>query len=542
MTPDILELESLLRIPCVDPETGFDISPDGRKVCFSWNKTGNWELYELQIADDLPPRQITFGPGAKFTPNYSPDGKTLAYALDLDGGENYDVILYEFSSQTYTNLTPDTPEAIQPNLSWSPDGKHLALISNRDGEFDVYRLPVRGGAMHRLTDLSQPAWDTAWSPDGRWLAVTVDAVGQEYYTYLVNIEEGQVGAIELNGAPLNARDICWSPGSRKLVFSGDSDGNYNLGIYLLESGRVIWLTTGPGDKTMPDWSLDGRRLVYIHSHREQTWLSLIEIPNNIEVIDESRRGLLSTVRFQVEPGVHYHPHFTPDGSAIICVFDNPRHPDDLWLLTLKEGSFHQLTDSLPAGMTPSEFFMPEAVEYPAADGQMVPALLFRPGLINLPAPAVIVIHGGPSWAFQFLWYPIMQHMASRGWVVLAPNYRGSTGYGKDWQLANRYDLGGVDTRDVTAGVDFLTAQGLADPARVAVSGRSHGGYLTMTCLTNYPHRWVAGSAVVPFLNWFTSHANSRGDLQHWDRENMGDPVTNYELLYERSPFFFLDRI
>jgi dipeptidyl aminopeptidase/acylaminoacyl peptidase len=133
-------------------------------------------------------------------------------------------------------------------------------------------------------------------------------------------------------------------------------------------------------------------------------------------------------------------------------------------------------------------------------------------------------------------------MVSRGWVVLAPNYRGSTGFGREWQLASRFDFGGVDTADVLAGSDFLIDNEIADAKKIAVTGRSWGGYLTMTCLTQYPERWAAGSAVVPFLNWFTGHANSREDLQHWDLENFGEPERDQKLWHDRSPFFFLDRI
>jgi len=209
-----------------------------------------------------------------------------------------------------------------------------------------------------------------------------------------------------------------------------------------------------------------------------------------------------------------------------------------------------LTCSLPDDLSSSAFVMPEHVQYPSLDGREVPALLFRPlsgdeenvSQASPLHPAVVVIHGGPSWLFQYLWYPIFQHMVSRGWVVLAPNYRGSTGYGREWQLANRFDMGRGDTKDLVAGVDYLVQGGLADPERIAVTGRSHGGYLTMSCLTEYPDYWAGGSAVVPFLNWFTSHANSRQDLQHWDIENMGDPKKYYDLWRERSPFFFLDRV
>jgi dipeptidyl aminopeptidase/acylaminoacyl peptidase len=98
----------------------------------------------------------------------------------------------------------------------------------------------------------------------------------------------------------------------------------------------------------------------------------------------------------------------------------------------------------------------------------------------------------------------------------------------------------VDTRDVAAGVQYLLHEGTA--TKVAVTGRSHGGYLAMTCLTQFPELWCAGSAVVPFTNWFKSHDDSREDLQHWNIENMGDPKENYERWYNASPYFFLDKI
>jgi dipeptidyl aminopeptidase/acylaminoacyl peptidase len=136
----------------------------------------------------------------------------------------------------------------------------------------------------------------------------------------------------------------------------------------------------------------------------------------------------------------------------------------------------------------------------------------------------------------------MAHMVSRGWTVLAPNYRGSTGYGHAWQTLNRYDLGGGDADDCAAGAQYLIREGLANPQRIAVTGRSHGGYLTMSCLTRHPTLWAGGAAVVPFLNLFNCHEELREDLKHWDIENMGRPDENYELWRERSPYFFLDQV
>ncbi|HCK65730.1 MAG TPA: hypothetical protein DHW49_05655 [Anaerolineae bacterium] len=103
-------------------------------------------------------------------------------------------------------------------------------------------------------------------------------------------------------------------------------------------------------------------------------------------------------------------------------------------------------------------------------------------------------------------------------------------------------MGGVDTNDCAAGVKYLIENNLADKNKIAVTGRSHGGFLTMCCLTFYPDLFAGGSAVVPFMNWIKSHYESREDLQHWNIENMGDPEENKERWMQLSPYFFLDKV
>jgi dipeptidyl aminopeptidase/acylaminoacyl peptidase len=200
---------------------------------------------------------------------------------------------------------------------------------------------------------------------------------------------------------------------------------------------------------------------------------------------------------------------------------------------MEDSSKTQLTKSIDEEVN---FVQPEEVWYASKDGTQVPSLLYR---AKDSKRAVIDIHGGPNWNLQFSWNPILSYMVSQGWTILAPNYRGSTGYGKKWQNASRYDMGGVDMDDCAAGAKYLMQSGIE---KIAVTGRSHGGYLTMCCLTAYPELFTGGSAVVPFLNWIKSHKNSREDLQHWNIENMGYPEDNEELWIARSPYFFLDKV
>jgi dipeptidyl aminopeptidase/acylaminoacyl peptidase len=524
-----LDLELLLRVPYVDPDLGFDISPSGSKTAFSWNLSGRWEIYILDLVGKTTPQKVTNGEGAKFAPRWSPDGVQLAYILDPDGSENYDIYSINLESGEHRNLTPGTPDAILPGYDWSPDGKSLAFCSNRAGRFDTYLMPAAGGQARKVLDLPHSDDKVHWSPDGRQLAVVAEGAGQDYWIYLVPLDGGKPYPIVIDGKPIPAKDACWSPDSRRLAFSSNLHGNFEIGIYDIDTGSIIRVTDGEGEKESPDWSSRGQ-LSYVISHGPRTEL----------VIQTLQTGEVTIV--QNESGVIYSPKFDPQGEQILFVFDNPHHPDDLWSYSFSDRSFKQITRSLPDTVDRSTLIIPEEIRYPGLDGAEVPALLYRPSIIDELPPAVLYIHGGPNWLTQITWDPLIQHMVSRGWVVLAPNYRGSTGFGREWQLASRFDFGGVDTADVLAGSDFLIDNEIADAKKIAVTGRSWGGYLTMTCLTQYPERWAAGSAVVPFLNWFTGHANSREDLQHWDLENFGEPERDQKLWHDRSPFFFLDRI
>ncbi len=529
MNPPV-ELDLLLRVPYVEPFLGYAISPDGSQLAFSWNPTGRWEIYLLDLVGNSPPTRITQGKGGKFAPHWSPDGSQLVYLVDYDGSEAYDLFLYSLSTQTTINLIPDTPWPLGTVLSWSPDGSSIAFCADMDGCFNVYVLTLADSKIRKVFDHSNPDWEVDWSPDGKWLAVVSSGDGQDYWTHLVSMVGAEVIPLALEGKNICAKGAVWSPDSAQIAFSSNILGDYQIGLFALESRTFFWLTEGHGRKERSAWAPDGSKIAYVVNDGPKTQFFIYHVEDSSHVCYDS------------EPGVIYAPKFTPDSQNIIYIFDNPRNPDDLWKLNLASGEYEQLTHSLPAEICADSLADPHEVEYPGLDGEIVPALLYLPADLAAPFPAVIYVHGGPNWLSQITWDPLVQHMVSRGWAVLAPNYRGSTGYGKEWQLANRFDLGGGDTEDVVAGAYYLIEQGLALEEKIAVTGRSWGGYLTMTCLTQYPDLWAGGSAVVPFLNWFTAHENSREDLQHWDRENFGDPEENYDLWYERSPYFFLDRV
>ena len=533
----MLDLAQLLRVPQVHPQ--FDISPDNIKLAFAWNKTGEWQIYEVVFPSPFGRgrpegsgegeiAQLTYEAGGKFNPRYSRDGTHLAYVLDLDGSESYHLIVFDFATSQHIDLTPNISHALQPNFCWSPNGRQLAFLNDEHGHFSIYVIPASGGDAELILDTGHPAWEVEWSPDGKYLAVCCEMHGQDYGIFIVDLDSREVTELDIN-----ASEPKWSADGTKLIFHSDLNGWFDIAFYDLASREINWLTQSVGDSQSPIFfskSIDqgySSKIAYTQSHGTVNW---------IEILDEG--GKQKT--YQIGRGIHEGIRFTSDIKWMICTFNSPSQPPDLWMIDVEQGTSIQLTNSMPDELSTEEFIMPEDIYYSGMDGVQIPALLFRPQ--QTPAPAIVMIHGGPNWHYSAEWNPLMAHLASRGYVVLAPNYRGSTGYGRDWQYAARYDLGGVDTRDVAASVKYLLREGLAIENKIAVTGRSHGGYLTMTCLTQYPELWCAGSAVVPFMNWIKSHENSRQDLQHWNIENMGDPKENSERWYNASPYFFLDRV
>jgi dipeptidyl aminopeptidase/acylaminoacyl peptidase len=527
----MLNLSQLLRVPHVDSGLRFDLSPDGQRLVFSWNKTGKWELWEMGIGDWVISKLETGLEGAKFAPVFSPDGSKLAYAIDLDGSESYQIVVHDFESGTSTNLTPQIAYAHQPNVTWSPDGKMLAVLSDKHGQFALHLLPVDVDADpgRMIKNVFRPCWDAKWSPDGQWIAFEAESTASDRSIYVMPINrprktgKGKATKVATTQIKLNVQHPAWSPDSKFLAFSGENGEWHDIGLFNVETQEITWVNQSAGDDTQPAWSRSGELIGWVHAEGART---------NFQFRDGS--GVLHQKK--IGDGVHYQPQFISD--SVVILYEDTSHPCDLWKINLEDDSIRQLTNSLPDALRDAEFVQPEEVWYAGKDGVQVPALLYR----GKSKAAAVDIHGGPNWHYQFLWQPMISHMVSRGWTVLAPNYRGSTGYGKKWQNASRYNMGGVDTDDCAAGAKFLLENNLADKNKIAVTGRSHGGFLTMSCLTRYPDLWAAGSAVVPFLNWFKSHKDSREDLQHWNIENMGYPEDNHELWFSHSPYFFLDQV
>ena len=249
--------------------------------------------------------------------------------------KNFHIFLHDFATSEQSDLTLNVNGGLQASFAWSPDGSQIAFISDLTGQFNVYVLSVADRKIRKLLDAGFPAWKVSWSPDGRQLAVVVEASGIDFGTYIVQVESGAAIRINDQEGPIDAGQASWSPDSRYLAFSSDNHGFNNIGIYEISTQRISWLSDGEGEKQFPNWSPDGSQIAYIFNRGTVSWLAI-------------QRPGEAAQRFQIEPGVHYLPHFLPDGNHIVLGFDNPRQPDDLWLFSLSNREVYA-NDPFPSG-------------------------------------------------------------------------------------------------------------------------------------------------------------------------------------------------
>ncbi len=516
-------------------------SPDGRTVVFVSNISGRNNLW-LVPSDGGWPTQLTISDQRQTQPVWSPDGKWIAYMSDYDGDEQWDIFLVSPKDGRIVNLT-HTREIAEESPRWSPDGRYLAYTvkpkTSSVYEIDVYDMLMRD--VKHLT-LGTPADKLneypIWSRDGKWIAYTQEqAKGTDSNIFIADVAAAQSRLLTPHDgeALYRANDI--SPDGTKLLITSNADGHDNVGLLDIPTKKISWLTRDKWEIIGANFSPDGRYL---------TWSANVEGDTDI-YLHELASG--TNVRLPLGKGVS-EPHGTPsafskDGTRLLYYHTGPTAPGDLWTYQLATNKAQPLTNSLVGGVRSEAMVEPFLVHYPSRDGKWtIPAFVYVPFnmIRNGKNAAVVYVHGGPTAQTVNSFNRFVQHIVNQGYMVIAPNYRGSTGYGKDFQQANLFDMGGGDLQDVLAAADFIKQTGYPDPGKIVLMGGSYGGYLTMMGVTKASDVWAAGVPIVPFVNWFTEIQHEDPVLQQSDLATMGDPEKNKERYRDRSPIFFVDQI
>ncbi len=517
-------------------------SPDGKSIAFVSNMSGRNNLW-LVPAEGGWPVQLTVSEQRQSLPAWSPDGKWIAYQSDYDGDEQWDIFLVSPKTGKVVNLT-STREIAESDPTWSPDGRYLTYLvkpkTSAAHEIDVYDMAMRK-VKHLTSDTPQDKGNSnpIWSKDGKYIVYSQEqAKGTDSNIFIADVATGKSTLLTPHEGEQRYSNNDISPDGRHVLFTSNAANGYdNVGLIEIATRKISWLTHDKWEIRGGEFSPDGKHITFSAN-----------VDGNEDVYLHDLASGKSTV-LPIPTGVNEpaggHSAFTKDGSRLLYYHNGPTAPGDLWVYTLATGKSHQVTHSLVAGVRSEDMVEPYLVHYPSRDGKWtISAFLYVPFNMarNGQNAAIVYIHGGPTAQTMNSFNRFVQYAANQGYMVLAPNYRGSTGYGKEFQQSNLFDMGGGDLQDVLAGVDWIKQTGHLDPKKIAVMGGSYGGYLSMMSVTKAPDVWAAGVPIVPFVNWFTEIEHEDPVLQQSDLATMGDVVKNKALYEDRSPINFIDQI
>ncbi len=508
----------------------FDVSPDGGRLAYAANKGEQWSVYLMDLRTKHE-KVLLRSDQSVVNPEFSPDGEWIAVQSDFEGDENYNIYLVPTKGEHVQKVTDTSFDSAFPR--WSPDGAKIAFISNRDGDRDnVFVVDAAGGEPNQLTNVDDIATEIAWRPDGRTIAFSA-GVGLGDYVGLVDLHGRMEKVVnfpdsESSIAGEAGRPHPWSPDGQELLFVSNVHDHLDIGALDVDSRAVRWILESRRDKTMPVWSPDGKRIAFLENR-----------DGNVPLKTVNRNGKGSVVASQPIGSAH-RPLWSPDGRTLYYLFTDFLQPE--WLVARRGTRTARLVDSVRTPLPKNELADGKLIWYPTFDGRKIPGWLFVPPKARSRHAALVYPHGGPEAQTLNEWDASVEFLVADGFTVLAPNYRGGTGYGRAWRRISDRDLGGGDMQDIMAGGRWLVKNGYCAPDRLGIIGVSYGGYSVAHCLEQAPQMWHVGVSIVGYFNWLTATTNERGYLQRYDRQKMGHPDTDADLYRKFSPIYYLDRI
>ena len=514
--------------------TGGTFSPDGRTLAFLLNDTGVAQVYRLD-SPGAPPRQLTDLAETVRSVHWSPDGTALLFTMDEGGSEREQLYVMRPNGTEQRRLTPDGA-AIHLFGAWSPDGTRIAYAANsRNPEhFDIYVMEVATGTARRVLKRDGYFQVLNWSPSGAQLLVKERLSSYNEELYLLDLDTGELRHVSPHEGDALYTCGYFLPEGRAALVCTDQDRDFLcLARMELRTGRLQRLLERRADVELCELSADGRRLVALLNR--EGWSEL--------VLARLRDRMLTGVASVPLPGVATSVRMARSGEPVAVSLHGPTQNSNVWSLDPDTTARTQWTRASMGSLTPQDLVEPEAVRYQSHDGLDIPALLYRPrGTEGQGLPVVVQVHGGPEGQDRPNFLPVYQYLVQRGCAVLAPNVRGSGGYGRAYvrmdDREKRYDA----LRDVEYAHHWLTRTGIGDATRIAIMGASYGGFTVLWCLTHQPELWTAGVDIVGIANFQTFFRNTGPWRRHLRASEYGDPEKDQELLRDLSPIHSVDQI
>lgn len=527
--------------------SGASFSPDGQRLTFLTDITGVAEVWCVPIDIHAPvpawPEQLTFRGERASGAVYSPAAETVLVTGDVGGNEHSQLWLLQAAGGAMTPLTA-APEVIHEFGGWSPDGTAITFASNaRDLRFfDVYEQAVAGGAPRQILRHDGTNHPLRYSPDGRFILVSRAESNIRNQLLLIDRESGEARLLtpEAGDGPASHIQAAWSADGRGLYLLSDRNRNYlSLAWLDLATTEMRYLGDASWDVEELAVSGDGSRLALVTNEEGYSRLEIVDVAAGWE----ARRSLPVP---ELPPCTLHDARWSPDGRRLAFTLDAANDAPDVWVWDVAEALLWRATRSARGGIAREHLVTPALVRYRTFDGREIPAFLYLPqGVEARGLPAVVYVHGGPESQFRpnaANYNSVIQYLVGSGFAVLAPNVRGSSGYGHDYQSLDDVRLRMDSVADLPPAAHWLAEQEIANPQRIAVMGRSYGGFMVLSALTTYPEVWAAGVELVGIANFVTFLENTGPWRRKLREAEYGSLEQDRDFLEQISPIHAVDRI
>jgi len=530
---------------------------------------------------------------------FSPDGARVALVVSeppKGDQRSRHIWLFETATGSFRQLTYSAKSESSPK--WSPDGKSLAFLSDRDADQQIYLLSMSGGDATPLTKGKRSISHFAWSHEGKQIAFlapnaktdaeekkekdkddakAVDRDDKHSRLWILNLADHSERA--LTPENFNVADLAWFPDGRGLAViatdhpESDRDTERIFAIQTASSdskSAMKQLFAPHGPFAGLDVSPSGREISFVGSREDgpsphDLWLLPAGMPaaknltaasldrpvfgyrwtNDGNIVLLAADGFTrKLIRFTqggarediATPGSMPSSFAASPSGAIAFVGESSTEPQELYYASA--GQQPRKFPSFNKSFDEFAATRPEVYKYKSVGGLEIEAALLKPSNYDgkTKLPLIALIHGGPTGAWESSIDDWGQLLVARGYAIFYPNIRGSVGYGEKFIESNRADWGGADYQDVMAGVDDLIAKGIADPNRLGIGGWSYGGYMSEWAITQTTRfkAAVSGAGMANLISEYGTEQHPSYDEWFWSV-----PYEKPTGFLNHSPFVFL---
>lgn len=507
-----------------------DWHPQGEGMLISTRFGSTYQLHQVKHPGAAR-TQLTFYDEPLYSGQFctAPQSNGFAFSMDVGGGENYQIFYFDLENGQRMRLTDG--ESKNGSALWNHGGTVLAYNSTRRNgrDHDIHLTDIGSPDSTRLICKVQGLWvPVCWSHDNQQLLLMDYISATETFYHLLDVASGETRPLfHKDARGIAYGDACFSKDNSRLYFVADIKSEFmQLQCLELASNQLMTLTSGLNwNVTSLDLSPDGSKLAFSTNEDGMSRIYLLDTASHEMSQLELPMGILAGARF------------SPDGSQIGFSLHKPNHPADVWSLRLQDQVLIRWTESEVGGLNTRSFPEPELIRYKSFDEMQIPAFYFKPRQnSDKPYPVIIHIHGGPESQYRPTYSALFQYWLNElDIAIVAPNVRGSTGYGKQYITLDNGYLREDSVKDIGALLDWIAEHPELDEKRVCVYGGSYGGYMVLASLCHYSHRLRCGMEMVGISNFVTFLKNTKSYRRDLRRVEYGD---------ERDPQMcaFLDSI